>query len=509
MKTDTHLSVIARFPLGVYIGHRPDGSLDFAPSPARLHSALLNAAAQGTRGEDGQPSAESLHALEWLEQNPPDALFQPESMIAGTTSSRFMYRKVGTLAKSKGGKYQPATEKRRVSDGVSVSSGFGYRWDSVPTEVAETIRGLLEDVSCLGETHSLAVLEVADFTPNLTRDDAAGAFTPGTQEREVAAPGRTQKLISEHNQQFKKKAPHKFSFSARPHSYIPSRESVRRVRYRSSSPRHEAVTPWAEVYFFEVDKEIPAKHYVELCSTMHKALISRNGNDVSPVITGKYLSGTKQKPANRLAIQYLPRNISRILGFDSPVLALFVPRGTSGADLQQIHAAEKIDQLWSRKLGRLRIRFTATTRFADQFWPSPEPGYKRLWKPMIPIIPETRPVRLKDETWGLADSGLLSLAYVWRDELSSTEKGQRRYIELRNQVLSRGASVSYAKTSPVRARDFVHRTHNSVPVQPYTAIFQLGSLADSQTAVMIGQSRHLGGGLLVPFDVPEKELESI
>ena len=43
----TNLGILARFPLGVYQGHKADGSPDTFPDPARLQAALLSAAAQG------------------------------------------------------------------------------------------------------------------------------------------------------------------------------------------------------------------------------------------------------------------------------------------------------------------------------------------------------------------------------------------------------------------------------------------------------------------------------
>ena len=43
----TNLGILARFPLGVYQGHKADGSPDAFPDPARLQAALLSAAAQG------------------------------------------------------------------------------------------------------------------------------------------------------------------------------------------------------------------------------------------------------------------------------------------------------------------------------------------------------------------------------------------------------------------------------------------------------------------------------
>jgi CRISPR-associated protein Csb2 len=38
-------------------------------------------------------------------------------------------------------------------------------------------------------------------------------------------------------------------------------------------------------------------------------------------------------------------------------------------------------------------------------------------------------------------------------------------------------------------------------VQPYRARLIVGTLAGNRTAIAIGQSRHLGGGLLIPCDV--------
>lgn len=498
------LKLVARFPLGVYIGHKADGSLDLAPSPARLHSALLNAAAQGTRGEDGQPNPESIAALEWLENNPPDALFQPESLVTSTSPTRFMYRKVGTFTKSKSGGFQDYTEARSVASGVSVAStecGFGYQWNDVPIDVADTIVALAEDVACLGETHSVVVLERGEFDANLFRNDDASAFTPGSQPRDVATSGRTQALISQHNAQFRKKPSHRFSMSAKPGSIQPTGNYVEPRRYMHEALERDIDAPWTEAYFFRLDKQVPEHRRVELCTTMHKTLIAQIGNDVSPVITGKFLAGTVERPANRLAIQYLPEQWARVLGFDAPQLVLFVPKGTAGEDLRQIRMAENITQLWSRKLGRVNLTFSDGTAYGDEFWPAPKNGTTRLWKPLIPLIPETRPVRLRNVVWSLADAALLSMGYVWRDDFVLSETGQKRYVELRDAVRARGAAAMGAQTVPVKASDYVHRTHRDVPVQPFTALIYLGELSGERTAVMLGQSRHLGGGMLVPVDV--------
>ncbi len=76
------LTIRAQFPLGVFQGHEDDGSPARLPDTARLYSALVNAAGNGTEAElrKGQLrlSSESVAALSWLETHPPTQLMVPE-----------------------------------------------------------------------------------------------------------------------------------------------------------------------------------------------------------------------------------------------------------------------------------------------------------------------------------------------------------------------------------------------------------------------------------------------
>lgn len=494
------LSLTVRFPLGVYYGHRADKSVDFAPSPARLHAALLNSAAQGSHSVDGHPTEESLSALRWLETNPPNALLQPDSLLSGDSSSRFIYRNIGVRnAKRK-------TEQRRVSDGVAVSGRFGFLWKDAPKDVATTICKLAEDVPCLGEAHSIAIIEPAKFEPNLVLDEEASIFSPGGIPREIAVAGRTDELIDAHQKTKGKKLPSiaadKAGPSEEPRPTPLPRRNLATALYRSTTQAEsQADSPWVSAVFFRVERAICPDRRVELCTSMHRALISRIGNDVSPIITGRYLDEAVKKPANRLAIQYLPEEYSRHFEVDGPALVLFVPRGVDANELEQISQARHITSLWGRRIGRVRLTFTGISRRGDAFWHTPQQGFFRLWRPLTPVIPETRRVTQDGLSWSLADSGLLSIAYVWRDELSVQGSGPRKYIELRNQAEGRGASVSATRLITRRSSNYVHRTHDNLPIHPYTALFDLGTFANAQTVAMLGQSRHLGGGLLVPVDV--------
>ncbi|MGH3814962.1 MAG: type I-G CRISPR-associated protein Csb2, partial [Pseudonocardiaceae bacterium] len=74
-------AIIAELPLGVYYGGVGDGAVDALPSPARLHAALLCAAAQGPcaapEGDLLAPCEADAAALRWLEQHPPDGISLP------------------------------------------------------------------------------------------------------------------------------------------------------------------------------------------------------------------------------------------------------------------------------------------------------------------------------------------------------------------------------------------------------------------------------------------------
>lgn len=507
----TTLSLIARFPLGVYYGHKPDHNVDRVPSPARLHSALLNAAAQGShaRLDKGKlvPSEESLAALRWLEQNPPTGLYQPESLISSTNTSRFIFREVSSINKKR------RTEKRRVSDGVAFADGVGYQWTGIPEEIARVVTRLAEDVSCLGESTSVVVLEPGEFTPNLELDADGSPFELGGNYREVPLPGRTDELIAAHEVVNPRKLPtvaaDKYATSEEPRPSSTPRRNLTEVRYRRLTTVEVADVPWVEAHFVALSREFPESQRVELCTAMHKALIATIPDPVSPMITGKYLDGAVARPANRLAIQYLPTEVAALFGLRGPALALFIPREALAEDIDQIGRIRQLSQLWGRRIGKVAVEYSGESAPGHQFWPAVRPGHQRLWRPLTPVIPETRPIRMPEGMgeWTLADSGLLSLGFVWRDDAETIGSGQKRYLELRDFAASRGAFVAQAHSVGGRTAHYVHRMSESLVARAWTGLFHLGTLADDRTAVMVGQSRHLGGGLLVPFDVPDSILE--
>ncbi|SES10337.1 type I-G CRISPR-associated protein Csb2 [Corynebacterium cystitidis] len=510
----TKLELRVRFPLWIYQAHRDDKSPSWMPDPARLHSAFLNAAAQGSLAEpDGatalKPSEESLTALRWLEANAPDGIEEPQKRWCAPNSGRFAYRKVTSGTNSE-------IQQRPVSDGVAVNGSYGYLWNDVPEAVASTLTALSEDIGYLGEASSVAIVEPGPVNPTLVKDSSASAFDSGGSFVRIPQRGRTDYLIARHKSYYPEKPPtvakDRWTASEKPRDREPAEEFLSKVMYRVPAVQPPD-TPWSHVLLFQIDRQnVPVKHRVELCVTMHKALISAIGFGASPMVTGKYERQVKQRPANRLAIQYFDSSYVQRHGVHGAALGLMIPRDADDQQLAQIaQALSAISVLWSRNLGRVRVTFDGVSVAADKFWAAPADGHVRLWSADTAIIPETRPVSKKalNRPWTLEDAGLLSLGFVWRDEFEIVGKGEHMYAHLRNQVAGSQARVYKASTLGDAAASYVHRTHTNVPVQPWNGLLSLGNLANAQTLVAIGQSRHLGGGLLVPVDLPRQLLQSL
>ena len=160
------LGIIARFPLGVYTGHKQDGSADTFPEPVRLHAALVSSAAQGSlavTNEKGElePSKASLKALKWLEENPPDGIEIPESHPVHKGSIRFTYRNITNIT------VISRPKEGQISDGTALGGNIGWYWKQVPDDIANTLEQLCADVPYLGESTSVTVLGSGDVSPNL------------------------------------------------------------------------------------------------------------------------------------------------------------------------------------------------------------------------------------------------------------------------------------------------------------------------------------------------------
>lgn len=328
----------------------------------------------------------------------------------------------------------------------------------------------------------------------------------------VPAIGRTNALL----EMYRNNNPRKFPTVAsdkpkeeeKPENLPVTHECLTQVKYSTPEPEYPEV-PWSRVILLEVEgEELPPEEHVALCVALHRAIIAGIGYGASSFFTGKYPRGA-EVPANRLAFHYIPAHYIQHLGIKNSVIAIMVPESASPEDLIQLgRSLNAVPHLWGRTFGKRKVYFGGQVINAHEFWPAVHAGYKRLWKPLTAIVPETRPVKKKDggARWTLADSGLLSIAYVWRDKFNTFARGEQRYLELRNQVKEQSdAQVYQARTIHTRPTVYVHKVPQNVMPQPWQGVLSLGNLANDRTIIALGQSRHLGAGLLVPYDVPEEE----
>ncbi|MBF6332411.1 type I-U CRISPR-associated protein Csb2 [Nocardia transvalensis] len=515
----------ATFLLGTYTGHRADGSPDPVPDPARLHAALLNAAGQGitaVAGKHGlEPSAQARAVLEWLENNPPTGVLLPARRpVADSPVTAF--RKEGVLRKEgKAAKWVDKTTARAFSDGYALAGPVGWCWaNGIPDDIRGTLEKLCADVSCLGETTSPVLLTVSEIEPTHEIAENAALFDPIGDDWRVPEPGRTAALEAGHAACTGK--PPSIPRDRHSSSEMPAPAPVSRAglgvrRYRAIAPE-PSTAPWPTVVLLPTTSTIHPDRRVAWCVAIHRALVERIGFGAPPMITGHYATGLTQ-PANRLAIQYIParHRKAEVLahhGIASGAFALMIPAGAGADELAPLARALVRFQAVSLPRNDADGTYRGSVRFDDAvtvagetFWPRPEAGRARWWVTDPVAVPETGRQRRSlaaDGTrrrWSLEDAARVSVGLVFRDALGVERRGSRWFENLAANAADHGVQVRH--TALMHRSDidkWIHKAPAGHLVQPYRATLRMGRLADDTTLLAIGQSRHLGGGLLLPVD---------
>jgi CRISPR-associated protein Csb2 len=507
-------AIIADLPLGTYRAAGADGRPERIPSVTRLHSALLCAAGFGPRAVDRGdgdlcPVEADAAALSWIENNPPDSVRIPALEVSNGTA--IAYRDDGTRSPD-GTKIKKLPKSPHT--GTAVDGQFAWIWNEPPPDPVRTaLEQLCPDVAYLGTSESpvrLAAVTgdtIIDATHD--RNDEASLFTPGGTGIDQPVPGRLAELTAAHDAATATPptaARDKSRTNEVSRSPVPPRGSVETTWY---SPRQKLAVddaPWPQVFTIPIDKPLPERDRVAWAVSAHKALIDLIGFGAPPMITGAYLPGTA-RPANRIALHFLGPGMPR--EDRTPALAILIPREAGPVDLDALQTAvEHLTSLHGpyRQKIRLSPKQLRVTRGA-QFWTPQPPGTVRLWVTIPPAVPDTRGARGTE--WNFAHAALLSLGFVWKDLLRNENikvsgRGDTYYRNLAAAISDKNAGVAHVRA--VRASDaprYAHKVNKDAVVRPYTACLSLGNLAGAQTIAAIGQSRHLGGGLLVPFDVPE------
>lgn len=507
-------SITADMPLHTYRGHSSDGGVERIPSVARLHSALLCAAGFGPRAQQRDtgltPSDADDAALRWLEQNPPDAVSIPALRV--NRGGALAYRDDGTL---KRGGSRAATKKlpKSADSSVAVAGQFVWTWsETPPTQVVEALEALCPDVPYLGTTETPVRLTSsrAATDPTHTLDPHGGLFTGSGVDIDVPVTGRVDELTAAHAAA-RGRAPSvrqdTVGTDERSASAVPPRSAARAARY---APVQVALgdVPWPEVLLVPLDrgepgrtagKPIPERDKVRWAVAAHRALIRSAGDGAPPLLTGVYPPGVA-RPANRIALHLLDEH-------DATALAVLLPRGADPGELDAALGALRNMPTFRGPGGVLARLGHPEYRAGELFWPERPPGTVRLWRTTPPAVPDTRG---HDAGWTFGHAALLSLGFVWQHSTQMPRvpgRGDARYRGMVAAVNDAGAAALAAeplRTSAVQ--HYVHRVNEHAVVRPYYATLTLGDLGGDRTVQAIGQSRHLGGGLLVPIDLPEGTL---
>lgn len=497
-------AIVAEFPLGTYRAHGPDGRVDPLPSPARLHAALLNAAGSGVRADvvagGLQPRIADRAALIWLEAHTPDAIaFPPSVHDAGLATA---FRTEGFFGVRD---LQRVLSTREDHLGaVAVGAPIAWLWDDEPPpELAGSIAELCRDVSYLGTAESPVVLRISSATPTHRLDREASLFGGDGIEVEIPRVGRTAALERAYA-------------ASRGRSPTASADRASRAEEAVTDPvERSALTlaryvplvappppaPWPIVVLLPIDEQLSIDTRIRWSVALHRALISRIGDGAPALVTGRYEPGVA-RPANRLAIQYVPPSIPAGPETGSMgAFALLIPPDADTADLAILdRAVRELTEVRLSATWSLQLRHGFRVVAGSTFWAQVPAGHVRVWVAGTPVIPESRPLR--GRPWTIGDAALLSVGLVLRDRFGRPAKRADWYRTIVAGVAEAGAAVLEAHKLNADGRRYVHHVTPESAVQPYRAALRLGSLVGDRTVLAIGQSRHLGGGLLTPLDLP-------
>ena len=502
-------AIVAEFPLGTYRGHRPDGRIDPLPSPARLHAALVAAAGQGVRadaaGEVLTPSAPDRAALAWIEAHAPDAMSSPPSV--SDADFVLAYRAEGFFGIREKRRVLAAREDRHGS--VALAGPVAWVWDEAPPpDVGVALAELCRDVPHLGTAESPVVLRVEEVVPNHRLDPDAGLLSREGLEVEIPRPGRTAALERAYTAAVGRVPSASADRPSRAEGAVTNpteRAALALARYVPLvAPPPNA--PWPTVVLLPVDEDLSPGARVAWSVALHRALVARIGDGAPALVTGRYEPGV-QRPANRLAIQYVPASIPAAPPFGAAgAFVLLIPAVADPADLaildRAIRGIEEV-RLGARRL--MLLRHGVEVLQGDAFWASVPAGHVRTWVTGTAAIPESRPVR--GRAWTIGDAALLSVGLLLRDRFPRPARRADWYVSLVEGVTGAGAVVLEAhKLNGGDSRRYVHHVTPEAAVQPYRAALRLGRLAGDRTILAIGQSRHLGGGLLTPLDLPAEAI---
>jgi CRISPR-associated protein Csb2 len=498
VEQQTPLRISVTFPHGAYSGS-DHGSAEELPAPARLHEALVAAAAGGpwARLDSRVLVACDEHraALEWLEQHEPIGIVAPRTELTRSVVRRYRWR---------ASPVSPADtdcEPRSALDGSVV-----YVWPSAPQQVVCSLAEIAQEVTHVGRADSIAIVRidasgVPDERAMLVRTPRRG---PGRVMR-IPRQGRTGELVRAHVEAVGPGGHGTGSLGKQaPDELVTGANEAATALRRFADPHDEGDWPFAEAWALRVTasdsllrKLLTRERRVGAAVGIHRAIVNAIGTDVPSFITGR--DGEQpMRGAGHLAI-----HLTQDDRFGGLAALLGIPPGVADADREALRAAFDRPLRAALRDGRRVIDWFRLDKLhtgsALGFWED----RNRIMRTETPLVLEATggPHR---GTWSIEDAVVCSVGYAMRGVLERSGMAWGTGWAFRTQLVASlreelGVRV-VARRAAVRAGCFVHRVRPGDLVVAVDAAVDLGKLAPRGGGLLaLGRARHLGGGLLVPL----------
>lgn len=499
MMTVSELNLCASFPYG-YLGHVGKGDRDNYPSPDRLFNALVAAAGTGSTSldDDDAPhlSQESIVALTWLENHPPQRLRLPSVTKHNTIIS---FRDTGSMTWEKG---QRTVRGFTTSAPYRLDSPVCWGWDEVPDDIAAHLRKLAQAITYLGSPRSYVMMSFEAFTPTHIADTESGLFDVADGlTLPTPAPGRLDGLERAYWQarESTERTTVGIQRLTETTRYYPrSGVGVDLVIYKPVAPSYGTQIPWTSALAFTTRRPLNMTERISVCETLRKTLLRYLPDDVSAVIHGHFTPG-HAKPENGVSFQYV-EGATHDPRLSDGALLIMLPRTLSEDEVDVIR--QVAHQITTLRQGRSRLDVTPIGMVSlTSFWKPVAPGYQRLWEVIPGYLSELHHPPRSQPSWGLDDAVQVSVAYAMRSQFAPGAN----VVELRDAVADLGVVVEDAQQIRTRRIEmFTHKPMNTTSVQvPYDLLIDMGQAVSDEALLCIGQSRHIGGGQLYPYDVKD------
>lgn len=550
--------ISAHFLMGMYQGRDSSGEPERYPTPDRLFKALLSVACLnfGYTGKECPESEEISESLHWLEGNPPDKIRLPFA-IHSDGHGAIAYRDKGFRERdNKTKKYRekmassPAMSAYRYQDGDALE----WVWSDPPSErIARCLENLCEEIPYLGESCSKVhvVAQVREDNSETSeqrsrayvKDEATGLGALNSHLF-INCPiqGRLEELCGNYNELKSKKVSKREvkELTVKETNLlaeIPEGRFISAVAYRGEGlDTQDSATmapPWDRAILMPVHMALSRSEWqprqsqtVRWAVAMHRFLIRKWGFGAPATLTGRYMKipGIVQ-PANNVAIHVLSDSLgkeflSKLLPSirqHLPAFLILIPREMSTEDFAELCDICQRSQGSSLYCGHdlETLVFGETDILAvSTVWQEPAKDRVRYWKPVPFAMAETRAFTDPQgaRKWRARESVALSIAHVWRDSFGTQSERtghwakEQGYWAAADAVLDDSSPVQIIDAEPTfrtHMEDYAHHVQESNVLRGCNALIRFGEGSPIECcAAAIGQTRHLGGGFLVPVDVP-------